>query len=333
MELNLNVSRNELKMLIEKYGSGCNGRVRLAIYYDEGIRALRPRPVQWSTSMFQAAENVGGLKSGETFEYQGNTVRAVSLYDVPADLKNAYIYCFGGIMHAPIYVFELIKEFFNKNGFIYPFISSGKEGNKGLFIEVFNREEGYIHGSEYDSYYRIMAELAAESWVYANYVGGCTDTDTQGNLVELYTFAKNKGLKEVSYIMVTGNPYYDARLAAEWLLQLSIPEFREVKINLVIAHSPIWYSYNKRYIPEAQVGSEIAMGYIAASIGPLMKDTITFDGFTKSENPERLLMPRVADADWEIFRDLIINHSNMGWPIIWSCSMEWSIRRQWNMSF
>jgi hypothetical protein len=217
-------------------------------------------------------------------------------------------------MHAPIYVMELLRKFFEKNGFIYPFISSGKEGNKGLFIEVFDREEGLIHGNEYGSYYRIMAELADPNWVYANYVDGCSDTDTQGNLVELYTFAKNKGLKEVTYVMVTGNPYYDARLAAEWLVQLSKPEFSEVKINLVIAHSPIWYSYNKRYIPEVQAGSEIAMGYNAASIGPLMKDTITFDGKTESERPERLLMPRAAKADWEVVKRPIVHHSNMGWP-------------------
>lgn len=310
----LNVSRAKLLDILEKYEWGCNAKVRTSIYYDEGVRALITRPVIWSTAMFKYAEEIGGLKPGEEFTYKGNTVRVVDLYDVPADLVNAYIYCFGGVMHAPIYVIELLREFFNKNGFIYPFISSGKEGNKGLFIEIFDREEGLIHGNEYGSYYRIMAELADPNWVYENYIDGCSDTDTQGNLVELYTFAKNKGLKEVTYVMVTGNPYYDARLAAEWLLQLSKPEFSEVKINLVIAHSPIWYSYNKCYIPEVKAGSEIAMGYIAASIGPLMKDTITFDGKAESERPERLLMPRADKADWEVVKRPIVHHSNMGWP-------------------
>lgn len=60
--------------------------------------------------------------------------------------------------------------------------------------------------------------------------------------------------------------------------------------------------------------SETMLGYIAASLGPLMKDTVTFDGSSSSENPERYLMPGVAEADWSVFKELISEFSNMGWP-------------------
>ena len=158
-----------------------------------------------------------------------------------------------------------------------------------------------------------MAEMCDHNWVYENYTL-CEDVDTDGNLVELYEFAKSKGLKEATFVIVSGNPYYDKRLLAEWMLQLKNTKFAEVRINLVLAHCPIWYTYNKHAIPEAQFGSEIALGYIAASLGPLYKDTISFDGETTSARPERYLMHGVKEADWKKFRTLIVNYSNMGWP-------------------
>jgi hypothetical protein len=82
---------------------------------------------------------------------------------------------------------------------------------------------------------------------------------------------------------------------------------------LVLAHCPLFYTFSRVSIPEARI-SEIFMGYIAASIGPLAKDTISFNGNTESAKPERYLMPCVSVADWEKFRDLIVNYSNMGWP-------------------
>ena len=56
------------------------------------------------------------------------------------------------------------------------------------------------------------------------------------------------------------------------------------------------------------------LGYIAASIGPMMKDTITFDGKTSSEHPERYLMPGMDKVDWAMLQELIAEYSNMGWP-------------------
>lgn len=314
----LNVSEAEFKELMKSNDYKCNAAGRA--FMAERVGILKPRRIQWSAALFNAAEELGGLKAGQTFEYKNaqgemSTARVVDLYDLPTDMVNPFLYCFSGIMHAPLYAFEALRFFAKKTGQILPFISSGKEGNKGLFKDLFYRddEKALIRGTEYDSYYRIMAELADRNFVYENYTK-CEDDDTEGNLVELYDFAKSKGLDEVTFVMVSGNPYYDKRLLAEWMWQLRRPKFAEVRINLVLAHCPMWYSYNRYVIPEAQVGSEIAMGYIAASLGPLYKDTITFDGKTTSERPERYLMPGVAEADWGMFRDLIVNYSNMGWP-------------------
>ena len=312
----LSVSEQDFKDLLQSGGYKCNavGRQFMASH----VKAVKSRSVQWSLPLFEAAENLGGLKPGTTFEYpnaQGtkSVARVVSLYDLPEDMTNPYLYCFSGVMHAPIYAFEALRFYAKKTGQILPFISSGKEGNKGLFSDLFYRNEGLIRGTEYDSYYAIMAELADSSWVYANYTK-CEDDSTEGNLVELYDFAKSKGFKEVTYVMVSGNPFYDKRLLAEWMWQLKQPKFADVRINLVLAHCPLWYTYNTKAIPEARIGHEIAMGYISAALGPLCKDTISFDGKTDSKHPERYLMPGVAEADWSQFYDLIVNYSNMGWP-------------------
>ena len=312
----LSVSENEFKQLLSSNGYKCNAQGRQ--FMADHVKVLKPRSVKWDFSLFEAAESLGGLKPGTTFEYpnaQGSTsvARVVSLYDLPEDMINPYLYCFSGIMHAPIYAFEVLRFYAKKTGQLLPFISSGKEGNKGLFRDLFYRNEGLIRGTEYNSYYAIMAELADHNWVYANYTK-CEDDDTEGNLVELYDFAKSKGLNEVTYVMVSGNPYYDKRLLAEWMWQLKQPKFADVRINLVLVHCTGWYTYNTKAIPEARIGHEIAMGYISAALGPLYKDTISFDGKTESERPERYLMPGVADADWSMFYDLIVNYSNMGWP-------------------
>lgn len=90
-------------------------------------------------------------------------------------------------------------------------------------------------------------------------------------------------------------------------------EIRRNKVNLVLAHCPIFLPETLTAVPEAKI-YEIYLGYIAASLGPLKKDTVRFNGVTKSEKPERYAMPGVFGADWERFRDIIVNYSNMGWP-------------------
>ncbi len=312
-----------MNLLFNENGGRCNasGRSFMAekVPVDELLRALEPFPTSSSMEEIKYTEFIGGLKPNESFIYQNaqgshSIARAVSLYKLPEDMKNPYLYCFSGIMHAPLYAMDALRFYCKQTGKILPFVSTGKEGNKGLFKKLFYRDRGLIRDTEYDSYYRIMAELADRDWVYDNYTE-CEDDDTEGNLVELYNFAKDKGLDEVTYVMVSGNPYYDKRLLAEWMYQLRQDKFAEVKINLVLAHCPVWFAPNpKAAIPEAQAGSPIEKGYRTAAIGPLLKDTITFAGQTESNHPERLLMPGVTTADWEKVRTPIENDSNMGWP-------------------
>ena len=317
-----NVPLDEMSFykILEANDWKCNAAARLRIAERVQVTTSRPkmRPEDFM-KLARQAEELGGLKPGEKFEYRNaqggySVARVVDLYNLPTDMVNPYLYCFSGIMHAPLYAIEALRFYYKQTGILLPFISSGKEGNKGLFIDLFSRKKGLIRGTEYDSYYRLMSQLIGHEWAYKNYTP-CSDTDTEGNLMELYHFAKTEGLKEVTFVMVSGNPFYDKRLLAEWMWQLRQPKYHEVKINLVLAHCPVWYAPNLHAaIPEAPAGSEIALGYIAACLGPLTKDTITFDGKTESPNPERCLMPGVAKANWEIFREVICYHSNMGWP-------------------
>jgi hypothetical protein len=275
--------------------------------------------VFFSTEVINAAEKLGGLEPGMTFDYanaQGgtSTARVCSLYDLPKDMVKPYLCGFGGVMTVPLYAMEILRSYAEQTGEVLPFVSCGKEGNKGLFQKLFYRDNGIIRKTEYDSYYKIMSYLAGPEYAYANYKE-CNDDDTEGNLVELYQFAKEKGLQEITLVLCTGNPFYDKRLLAEWMWQLKQEKFADVKINLVCVHCPVFYSLTQQavYLPEARI-SEIFNGYIAACLGPLAKDTISFDGKTTSANPERYLMPGVAEADWEMFRELIVDYSNMGWP-------------------
>ena len=215
-------------------------------------------------------------------------------------------------MTAPFYGMEILGHYAEQTGELLPLLSSGKEGNKGLFKKLFYRKEGLIRKTEYDAYYAIMNRMGDHDWVYQNYEE-CNDDDTAGNLIEMYDFAKSRGFDEITFVICTGNPFYDKRLLAEWMWQLKDPKFSEVRVNLVLAHCPVFLTFNRVSVPEARM-TEIYLGYIAACLGPLAKDTITLDGKTESEKPERYLMPGVAEADWEEFRDIIVDYSNMGWP-------------------
>jgi len=308
-------SREEFMALLRSNDLKCNASGRQ--FMAEHVKVLMQRPIDVNLSTIIKAEKLGELIPGETFPYpnaQGtmSEARVCSMYDLPKDMTNPYLYCFGGVMTAPFYAMEILRFYAKQTGQILPFVSSGKEGNKGLFKKLFYREEGFIKKTEYDAYYAIMNRMAEEKWVYANYEI-CNDDDSEGNLIEMYEFAKKRGMKEITLVICTGNPFYDKRLLAEWMLQLKAEKFREIRVNLVVAHCPIFLTFNRVSIPEARI-TEIYLGYIAACLGPLAKDTIGFDGKTDSSKPERYLMPGVAEADWEEFRDIIVNFSNMGWP-------------------
>ena len=301
--------------MLRNEGLKCNAAMRE--YMAERVRVLKPRQVALDRETLQYAEKIGGLQPGDTFKYanaQGGISKAVvcSMYDLPKSMVHPFLYCFSGMMTAHLFAFEILRFYLKQTGWVLPFLSSGKEGNKWLFKKLFYRNSGLIRKTEYDSYYALMAQIAGKEYAYRYYTP-CTDDDTEGNLVEIYNFAKEQGLQEVTFVICSGNPFYDKRLLAEWMWQLRQEKFKDVKVNLVLAHCPIFLPNLPEVVPEAKI-SEIYLGYIAASIGPLKKDTVRFNGVTKSEKPERYGMPGVFNADWEKVRDIIVNYSNMGWP-------------------
>ncbi|MBQ8630324.1 MAG: hypothetical protein IJ479_01235 [Alphaproteobacteria bacterium] len=302
-----------LHQLLNENGYKCNADGRKFMY--ENMPAITPRNIgnDWKR-ILQYAEKVGGFSHGAYFSYRNaqNEVGAATahnLYNLPSGMTNPILVCFGGMMTAPLFAMEILRFYAKQHNQLLPFLAIGKEGNKGLFEKVFNRKNGIIIQTEYQAYLNIMEKMAPSDYVRAN-EQAFQDTDTAGNLIELYNFAKKQGMKEVTYILCTGNPFYDKRLFAEWLLMLKDEKFSEVKINLVIAHCPLFLD---AHVPEGHL-SELLLGYAAASIGPLMKDTISFDGQTSSSKPERYLMPGMQETDWEQFRNLICHFSNMGWP-------------------
>ena len=311
----LNVDAKEFMALLHENEFKCNAAGRQ--FMAEKVKVNFERPLDVSLNTIMKAEKLGGLEPGSSFMYpnaQGtvSTARVCSLYDLPKDMVEPYLWCGGGVMTAPFYAMEILRFYAKQTGEVLPFISSGKEGNKGLFKKLFYRKKGFIRKTEYDAYYAIMDRMCDHDWVYANYEE-CNDDDTAGNLIEMYEFAKSRGLEEITFVICTGNPFYDKRLLAEWMWQLKDPKFAEVRVNLVVAHCPIFLTFNRISVPEARM-TEIYLGYIAACLGPLAKDTITFDGKKDCEKPERYLMPGVKDADWAEFRDIIVDYSNMGWP-------------------
>lgn len=312
----VDTNREEFQAMMVENGYRCNavGRQFMA----DRVKVLKPRQVSLDIDTLCYAEEIGGLKPGSVFNYpnaQGSISKAVicSLYDLPENMVNPYLYCFSGFLTAPLFAMEILRSYAKSYGKVLPFLTSGKEGNKGLFKKLFYRPDGLIRKTEYDTYTHLMAMMTGEDYAYQNYFPS-DDDDSEGNLIEIYNFALSQGLKEVTFVICSGNPFYDKRLLAEWMWQLRQEKFAAIKVNLVLAHCPIFLpTTDKEVIPEAKI-SEIYLGYIAACLGPLVKDTIRFDGVTSSASPERYEMPDVFGADWEKFRDIIVNYSNMGWP-------------------
>ena len=126
----------------------------------------------------------------------------------------------------------------------------------------------------------------------------------------MYALAKSLGLKEATFLLCSGNFSYDKRLLAEGMLQLRDKKYADVKINLAIIHCPLWVGFS---VPEGHI-SDLLLGYVAASLGPLMKDTAPLTLSSEAPKAERYLLPGVAEADWTMFEELITDYSNMGWP-------------------
>lgn len=300
--------------LLEQNGYKCNADARAEIARtmpSPGTRELEAE--EWKNIIWNSL-SVGSCEEGESYCYsnaQGFIAKALctDMYNLPEGMVNPHLFCFSGMMTAHLCAFEVIRFYAKHYHDLLPLVCIGKGGNKGLFDKVFNREQGLMSGTEYQAYLNCLCQLAPEDYVRAN-ERVCRDMDTAGNFDEIYLTARSKGLSEITAVLCTGNFSYDRRLLAEAMWRFREEKYRDVKINLILVHCPMTLNLS---VPEGHL-SEILLGYIAASLGPLMKDTISFDGRTQSDRPERYLIPGIAAADWSKFEKLISQFSNMGWP-------------------
>ena len=302
----------EILELLSANGYKCNADGRA--FVAENISSL-PAPhnltlEKWAP-VIKAAIKVGGCKHGTEYRYQNaqgtvSTSRVFDLYQIPGDLINPVLVCFSGYMPAAFYALEARRVYKSTHRKHLPLFFTGKGGNKGLFSNVFNRDSGIMVKTEAEAYIRTM-EQVNRLFVVEN-PQEVNDTDTRGNFGEMYQMAKSKGLDEVTFILCSGQPWYTKRLLAEGMLEFGRPEYADIKINLVVLDCPLTLNF---LTPEGHL-SEIMLGYIAASLGPLTKDTCPLNepDFSK----ERYLLPGVAEADWSVFEELITYYSNMGWP-------------------
>lgn len=305
----LSVGTRKFAELLRKTGYACNADARR--FMAGQVQVIIPRNLPDDIyDVISYAEKVGGCLPESQYNYlnaQGTTAHAkvCDLYNLPKDMVNPRLLYFSGCLTAPFYAMEALRFYAKETGILLESSSTGKEGNKGLFRKVYNRKKGLIVGTEYGANYRIM-ELMAPSCYVRKHEREFLDTDTKENLMAQYQMAIAEGLSEITLVLVTGQPWYDKRLLAEWMYELRQERYKDVKINLVLAHCPLWLD---GALPEAHP-SEILLGYIAASLGPLSKDTVLFP----DEEGERYLMPGVADADWKKLEDVIRGYGNMGWP-------------------
>lgn len=313
-----------LRELLAENGGKCNAAGRKFIAERMPAKFERKLDPTFWQPILEYAEEVGGEKPGSLYSYTNADgkvaeVRGCDLYDLPQDMVNPYLVCFSGMMTAPLYCMEALRFYAKKSWETLPLLAIGKEGNKGLFSEEFDRTEGVMIKAEYAAYLNIFDLMAPKEYARAN-EKVFNDIDTAGNFHELHRFAIDKGLSEVTYVLCSGNATYDKRVIAEGILALAEPRHAGVKINLVIAHCPMT---TKLATPEGHL-SELMLGYYAASLGPLLKDTATFDESleydgscwrnAQGDKVERYLMSGVKSADWTKFELLIKYFSNMGWP-------------------
>lgn len=308
--------RKTIEKVLMDNGYGCNATIRETVAMEvlNQFGSL-PQPhklnlKEWSKVISYAIE-VGGCQHGTEFSYQNaqgtlSVAKVFDLYQIPKGLVNPFLVCFSGYMPAAIYTMEALRAYHTKFNEKLPVFATGKGGNKGLFANVFNREAGVMIKTEAEAYMRIMSQIEPADEI-CKYQRQVEDTDTQGNFAEMYQLAKAQNLSEVTFIMCTGQPWYTKRLLAEGMLEFGKPEYSDIKVNLVVLDCPLTLD---SLTPEGHL-SELMLGYIAASLGPLLKDTCPLDepDFTK----ERYLLPGVAEADWSIFEKLITFYSNMGW--------------------
>lgn len=309
----------KIKEFLDKSGYNCTRETRTEAAETLGRSYTPDRKKQTlnrcAADVIKYAIEVGGAKHGSSYEYRNaqddiSVARVFDLYQIPEDLVNPVLVCFSGYVPAALYTLEAYRAYKVKFGKELPLFATGKGGNKGLFEKVFGSSEGLMVDTEAEMYMRIMEQFLDSDIVRQNQ-RIVADTDTKGNFSEMYQLAKAKGYKEVTLILCSGQPWYTKRLLAEGMLEYGKPEYADVKINLVVLDCPLTLEMN---VPEGTV-SEVMLGYIAASLGPLMKDTTPLTTEVVPDlSKERYLLPGVAEADWSKFEELITYYSNMGWP-------------------
>ncbi len=300
-----------VKDLAKSNGFKCNAAGRQ--FVADKIQLTMPRQFNGDIMRtFKLAEEVGGCQPGEEYEYFAHgkkfVFRICGLNNIPKDLTNPVLAGFSGTMALPTYLMEAVRMYAKQTGKVLPLLLVGKASNKGLFGKVFNRTQGLMVDAENKTYMNVLELMAPSAWVREN-DRICHDIDTVGNLEELAAFAKDQG-KEVTFILCTGQPWYDKRIVAEFAWHVREEKYKDVKMNFVLIHCPLYLDF---HVIDGRP-SELSLGYAQASIGPLCKDTIGFDGTTESANPERFLMPGVKEFNWYQLEELIKNYANMGWP-------------------
>ncbi len=318
-----------IKGLVKSFDFKCNADARTEIakcVIEQNGELPLPHNLlikEW-VNVIRYAIEVGGCQHGTKFtapktrlnaegevEVFGKiTAEVVDLYRIPNLRGNCVLSVFSGYMPAGIYALEAVRAYKAHYGKDLPIFATGKGGNKGLYADVFNRSQGIMVDTEAEAYMRIM-ERVLPSYDVRHFQRSVADIDTKGNFSEMYQLAKAQGWQEATFILCAGQPWYTKRLIAEGLLELGKPEYADVKMNLIVLDCPITLDSST---PEGHL-SEIMLGYIAASLGPLSKDTTplvknTVPDFSK----ERYDLLADENVDWSKFEKLITGYSNMGWP-------------------
>ena len=168
----VDTNREQFFDLLKSNEFKCNAAGRR--FMAERVKVSKSRPVTVDMDTLRYGGRNRRIETRVGFKYpnaQGGTSKAVvcSLYDLPKNMIHPFLYCFSGMMTAPLFAFEILRFYAKQTGRVLPFLSSGKEGNKGLFQKLFYREEGLIRKTEYDTYYKLMSLLTGTQYAYRNY--------------------------------------------------------------------------------------------------------------------------------------------------------------------
>jgi len=277
------------------------------------IQAHRPISIE---DVYYWAEEYGGIEVNQRFNYpnaQNTTSTAITCtIDGVPKVKNPFVVALSGSITAPLYALDVIRHYAKKYNQLLPFIAVGNHDT--LFSKLYKRDKGIVTKSEADAYCNIMSMLSPEC--YANkYRQDLDDIFYNENLRGLYAFAKLRGFDEVSFILCSGQPWYDKRLLGKWMYMLQHWDFKDVKVNLVLVHCPAWLN---GHTPDNQI-SKISLARVANSIGILTHRTAKLDG--KSEivsplSPQRYVIKQgLPKQNYCMFEQVIKHYNALGLPV------------------